>query len=132
MALKLPKLIEFATPNSDDHGISDLKGELENLDIQHYTLWSLARKNHIDENKKIAAYKKESLETSHRSRLTILEEKLEVANNEKIQRMRQSQIKTAQIDYEYRLSELLTAEKTAELNFQPIAYGVVKVVRSFA
>ena len=132
VALKLPKLIEFATPNSDDHGISDLKGELENLDIQHYTLWSLARKNHIDENKKIAAYKKESLETSHRSRLTILEEKLEVAKNEKIQRMRQSQIKTAQIDYEYRLSELLTAEKTAELNFQPIAYGVVKVVRSFA
>jgi len=132
VATKLPQLLEFATPNSGDHGIADLSAELEGLDGQHYALWSEAKKNHIAENEKIAAYKKESLETSHRSRLAILEEKLDVATDEKIQRMRQSQIKTAQADYDFRLSELLASEKRAELNAQPISYGVVTIVRPSA
>ena len=57
----------------------------------------------------------------------MLEEKLKEATNEKIRRMRQGQINNAEADYNNRLSELEAAVQRADLNAEPVAYGVVVV-----
>ena len=54
----------------------------------------------------MAQYRRESLSTSHRARIALLEEQLSQATNEKIQKMRQSQIATAEADYARRIQEL--------------------------
>ena len=47
------------------------------------------------------------------------------ATNEKIRRMRQGQLSNAEADYQRRLAELDEAVKKADLNAEPVAYGVV-------
>ena len=91
----LGKLLENAMdcPN-------DVSGELgssiwDDLDAQHYSLWSDARKIHRNKTQELAEYRRESLSTSHRARIAFLEEQLRLATNEKIQQMRGSQISIA-------------------------------------
>jgi hypothetical protein len=71
----------------------------EALDTQHYRHWSPARTKHRRQTQELAAYRRESLTTSHRARIALLNEQLQQASNEKIQKMRQSQIAAAEADY---------------------------------
>jgi len=57
----------------------------------------------------------------------MLEDRLAQATNEKIRRMRQGQLSNAEADYHRRLAELDEAVKKADLNAEPVAYGVVIV-----
>ena len=67
------------------------------------------------------------LTTSHRARIALLEEQLEQATNEKIQKMRRSQIAAAEADYARRIQELDIAMERAEITAGPVAYGVIQV-----
>jgi len=99
----------------------------DGLDAQHYRLWSEARTNHQRRTQKLAEYRRESLKTSHRARISLLEEQLSQATNEKIQKMRRSQIAAAEADYARRIQELDIAMERAEVTAGPVAYGVIKV-----
>ena len=63
----------------------------------------------------MAEYRRESLSTSHRARIALLEEQLNQATNEKIQKMRQSQIATAEADYARRIQDLDIAMERADV-----------------
>ncbi len=99
----------------------------DELDAQHYKLWSDARDKHRQQTQELAEYRRESLSTSHRARLALLEEQLKEASNEKIQIMRQSQIATAEADYARRIQELDIALEKADVTADPVAYGVLFV-----
>ena len=99
----------------------------DELEDRHYELWAKARKNHRRETQELAAYRKESLLTSHRARIALLEEQLEQADNANIQRMRQSQINRAQADYARRLQELDSAMEKADILAEPVAYGTLTI-----
>ena len=95
------------------------------LEAQHYQLWSAARAKHRQRTQELAAYRRESLSTSHRARIGLLNEQLEQANDEKIRRMRQSQIDSAEADYARRIQELDRAMEKVDVVAEPVAYGVL-------
>lgn len=99
----------------------------DNLDAQHHNLWSVARKNHQQKTKELAEYRRESLTTSHKARISLLEEQLNQASNEKIQKMRHSQIATAEADYARRIQDLDIAMERSEVTAELVAYGVIQV-----
>jgi ATP-dependent helicase HepA len=123
----LGRLIEKAVDATTDdpgHGGSPVWDE---LDGQHYTLWSEARAKHRQRTQELAEYRRESLSTSHRARIALLEEQLKQASNEKIQKMRQSQIATAEADYARRTQDLDIAMERADVTAKPVAYGIIHV-----
>lgn len=99
----------------------------DNLDNRHYSLWNDAKTRHRQRTQELVAYRRESLSTSHRARIALLEEQLKQATNEKIQKMRQSQIDTANADYARHIQELAIAMERADIVAGPVAYGVITV-----
>lgn len=99
----------------------------DRLDAQHYGLWKDAKINHRQKTQELAEYRRESLSTSHRARIALLEEQLSQATNEKIRKMRRSQIAAAEADYARRIQELDIAMEKADIVACPVAYGVIRV-----
>ena len=127
VTVHLGRLLEKAmdaTP--DDPGSSDSLMWNE-LDAQHYQLWSDAHAKHRQRTQELAEYRRESLSTSHRARIALLEEQLQQASNEKIQKMRRSQIDVAVADYARRIQCLDIAMERADVIAEPVAYGIINV-----
>jgi hypothetical protein len=99
----------------------------DDLDAQHYSLWNDARTRHRKKTQELAEYRRESLSTSHRARIALLEEQLSKATNEKIMKMRRSQIAAAEADYARRIQELDIALERADIVAGPVAYGKIHV-----
>ena len=57
----------------------------------------------------------------------MLEEQLKQASNEKIKKMRQSQITAAEADYARHIQDLDIAMERADVTAGPVAYGVLIV-----
>ena len=124
---RLADLLEYGRPgNLPDDQIPDQR-VFDALDAVHYERWAGARSDHFKRNKQTANYRQESLNTSHHARVAILEDRLSNATNEKIRRMRQAQLSHAEADYQRRSAELKEAVHRADLNAEPVAYGVVIV-----
>ena len=64
-----------------------------------------------------------------RARIALLEEQLSQATNEKIQKMRRSQIAAAEADYARRIQEMDIALERADIVAGPVAYGVIKITK---
>ena len=101
------------------------------LDVQHYKLWSEARARHQQHTQELVVYRKESLSTSHRARLALLQDQLKQAGNENIQRMRRSQIETVEADYERRIQELDRAMERADILAEPVGVWGFEYIWSF-
>jgi len=93
----------------------------------HYILWDVAKYEHSKENQRIVEYQKQSLETSHNARISLLTESLRNNPDERIKRMRQSEIFKINADYERHFKELEEAVKRVDIKFLPIVYGVLRV-----
>ena len=124
----LSRLLEKATDLGADISKEDNSACWDALDGQHYKLWSDAWAKHRQKTQELAQFRRESLTTSHRARIALLEEQLRQADNEKIQRMRQAQISAAEADYARRIQELDIAMEKAEITAEPVAYGVIQIV----
>lgn len=72
-------------------------------------------------------YRRESLITSHRARIKLLEEQLNQTNNTNIHKMRRSQIAAAEADYSRRIQELDNAMNKADIVASPVAFGIIHV-----
>jgi ATP-dependent helicase HepA len=123
----LSRLLEKAVDAIADDGGSTDSARWEELDVQHHNLWSVARTKHRQRTQELAKYRRESLSTSHRARMALLNEQLKQANNEKIRIMRHSQIATAEADYARHIQELDIAMERADVTAGPVAYGVIEV-----
>ena len=122
---RLGRLLEKAVDTSTDGSVTSGSQVWDELDAQHYTLWDEARAKHNQRTQELASYRKESLSTSHRARLVLLEEQLEQADDERLQRMRRSQIKAAEGDYARHIEDLERAMARADIIAEPVAYGVL-------
>jgi len=123
----LPELLEIAT-GGGSAGIDVADAALwESLDAQHHKLWSRARARHQQKSREQVEYRRESLATSHRARISLLEEQLDQTSDESIQKMRRSQIARAEADYARRSQELDMAIERADITAEVVAYGVIKV-----
>ena len=121
----LNRLLENAVDSDVQESNQPLaRDELETL---HQQLWTEARENHRQRTQDLAAYRRESLSTSHKARIALLLEQLVQANSENIKRMRQYQITNAQADYNRRIQELEDAMAKADITAEPVAYGILEV-----
>lgn len=123
----LDRLLEKAVDVAPDEQGDSARPVWDELEAQHYQLWSAARAEHQQRTQELAAYRRESLSTSHKARLGLLNEQLEQADDEKIQRMRLSQIESAEADYARRIEELDMAIERADVVHEPVAYGVLTI-----
>ena len=103
------------------------QGEWDELETQHHRLWSEAQTEHQQRTQELAAYRRESLATSHQAQMALLREQLEKASDENIQRMRRSQIGRAEADYNRRIDELDRAEEKVDIVAEPVAYGIIEL-----
>ncbi len=123
----LHRLLEKAVDVARDEQGDSAPTVWDELEAQHYQLWSAARAEHQQRTQELAAYRRESLSTSHKARIGLLNEQLEQANNEKIRRMRRSQIDSAEADFTRRIQELDRAIERADVVHESVAYGVLIV-----
>ena len=123
----LSRLLEKAVDAPPDDPGNNAPPVRDTLDAQHHELWSEARTQHQQHTQELVAYRKESLSTSHRARLALLQDQLKQTGNENIRRMRRSQIETAEADYERRVQELDRAMERADILAEPVAYGVLLI-----
>ena len=127
VSLRLADLLEYGRPGSIPAEQIPGQAVFDRLDAAHYERWAEARTEHKNKNQRTADYRRESLTTSHRARVVVLEDRLANATNEKILRMRQAQLANAEADFQRHLAELEQAVTRADLNAEPVAYGVVVV-----
>jgi hypothetical protein len=97
------------------------------LDKLHYSTWIDSKSGHIEENHRIINYQRESLSISHKARIAQLNDLLQYVEDEKIRRMRQKEIENAESDYARHIQDFDIAEKKADIEFEPVAYGILNV-----
>lgn len=123
----LPRLLEKAADDRIDGRERFPSSVCDKLEEKHYSLWNKAREQHQRKTRELAAYRRESLSTSHRARMRILEERIRQAGDDKIRRMRQSQIDSAKADYDRRNKEIDEAMNKADIIAEAVAYGTLVV-----
>ena len=123
LARLLEKAVDASTVDHVDYGSPGWKA----LDGQHYSRWTEARARHQQRMQELIAFRKESLSTSHRARLALLEEQLEKVGDERLQRMRRSQIAAADADYARRIEELESAMEQVDIVAERVVYGVLDI-----
>ena len=124
----LDRLLETAEDTMNDERERVDSVIWDDLDTQHYRHWSEARAGHKERTRAWVAYRRENLTTSHRARVTQLDEQLARADEEKLRRMRRSQIDSANADFDRRMSDLDAALDRADIVAEPVAYGILEVV----
>ena len=122
---KLLELLELGIDSSLEKEIS--KEQIEELDKLQYELWSIEKKKHIEFNELMSTYRKQSLITSNNARINQLEEQLNLTTEEKIKRMKLSQLNTVKADYDRRLSDMEKAIAASDVLSTPIAYGIMTI-----
>lgn len=127
MTAVLKKLLEKAEEDQTEGRITPDHATWNELDSLHYSQWSQSREQHVHRTQELAQYRRESLSSSHKARMALLTEQLVQASDEKIQRMRQSQIDAAEADYARRVQEIDIAAERADVTAQPVAYGVIRI-----
>lgn len=123
----LPRLLEKAEDDRIDGRERFPSSVCDKLEEKHRSLWNKALEQHQWKTRELAKYRRESLSTSHRARLAILEEQIKQASDEKILRMRRSQIDSAKADYDRRSEEIDDAMSKADIFAEAVAYGVLVV-----
>ena len=76
------------------------------LDRRHHGEWSAARANHVAENRELVQHRLQSLKVSHQARCKLLEDQVQRATDDKIRRMKESELARARNDYEQRVVAL--------------------------
>lgn len=103
------------------------EAEEAELEKVHYQAWSTARTQHTDEVVNLVKSRVGSLKTSHYARLALLQGQRDEATDSRIRRMRDSQIESANRDFENRISELEKAQEKGDILAEAVAFGVLVV-----
>ena len=109
-------------------GTTTVDGQrLEDLDKRHYRIWSTARAKHIADNQRVVQRRLQSLKVSHQARCNVLQDQIDRATNERIFRMKESELARAKLDYERRAAGMKEAEERADINATLVAIGVLQI-----
>lgn len=122
--VELLSRVESVTP-AERTGLSS-EGK-QSLEDAHYLEWHEATQEHKSRTDLTAQYRRESLTTSHGARRAQLLEQLDTATDERIQRMRQSQMASADAEYDRRISEIDGAVNRADIVSKMVAVGVITI-----
>jgi len=128
LSKKLISLLENSEENKSLISPDSLK-QWEHLEEVHYKKWKQAQVEHKNKTDEHAKFQRESLTISHKSRMALLNEQLIQANDDKIRRMRMSQIASAEADYARRMQEIEIAIERADISSSAIGFGIIKIIK---
>jgi len=111
-----------------EDGVEVDKAVLESLDRRHHSSWSEARANYITDNRDLVRHQLQSLNVSHQSRCKLLEDHIQKATNDKIQRMKESELARARQDYDRRVADLQKSADSADIHATPVVVGILKII----
>jgi hypothetical protein len=123
----LLSLLINAHDAASEAGVDD--GMEAELDQSHHIKWRAARANHVGENHELVKHRQQSLSVSHQARRNLLEDQLRQATNQRITRMKESELGRAIHDYERRMRELEGASNSADIHANPLVVGVLTVTK---
>jgi len=101
--------------------------EFKKLDDIHHGQWNDEKEAHANRTIEICSFRRESLETSHQGRVSIISDQLANATDERIRRMKQAQLNNNQADYERKKTELDKADKASDILARPVVFGMLIV-----
>ena len=107
-------------------------GAMDELDRRHHGEWSTARANHVAQNRELAQHRLQSLKVSHQARCKLLEDQIERATNDRIHRMKESELARVGHDYKRLVAELEKSAERADLHATQVVSGVLYVARGGA
>jgi hypothetical protein len=103
------------------------ESDRDTIDRRHYAAWADARAEHVVATQVSLDARLASLRTTHSARTSLITEQLGGASEDRIRRMREGQLRNADIDFQRREAELLKAVSRADLLAEPLCYGVLEV-----
>ncbi len=101
--------------------------QFASLEGVHGEIWKQALAEHKVRTKECCAFRGQSLRQSHMARVNVVREQLATSQNENIRRMKESQLKNIQVEFERKLSELSAAEQSADIHARSVLVGIVEV-----
>ena len=110
--------------------IRDADEALDALDHRHHDEWSVARANHVAENRELVQHRLQSLKVSHQARCRLLEDQVQRATDDRIRRMKESELARAGYDCERRVAELEEAANSADIHATQVVFGMLTVTMS--
>ncbi|MEN7972687.1 MAG: SNF2-related protein [Verrucomicrobiota bacterium] len=116
---------EGAEVQPEQHLLSD--EEITTLDAVHHEIWAQEKAEHQSRSSEMISFRLESLETSHRGRLNVIEQQIDAATNDKIVKMKKAQLANVQADYNRRLKELEMAASATDIHARPVVFGTLMV-----
>jgi len=125
VAPRLLSLFQLAQSNPITEVITD--DEKQALEESHHRQWSQSRAEHIEDIAETVRSRISSLGTTYAARVALLEEQRDSTSDQRIRRMRESQLETVKRDYERRLQELSVATERGDIMAEPVAFGVILV-----
>ena len=101
--------------------------EEQELEKNHYRQWLDSRAAHIEQVQQHVQSRLASLQTTHDARIAAMKDQLEANSNEKIQRMKLSQIENANRDFRQHVDQLKQATTQADILAEAVVFGVLTV-----
>jgi hypothetical protein len=123
---RFSELVEQALPLEESPTPST--SAIDKLEAEHYRLWCDARSKHRDETRKRGAFRLASLESSYKARRSLLEDQFVKATEDRIRRMHKAQIDRAEADHARRVQEVSRALEVTDVQAQPVAIGIIRVM----
>ena len=91
-------------------------------------MWLAERDIHKLDVKTTITFKLESLANTHRNRIRSLEQQVRDAFDDNIRRMRQSELETAQEQYERKVTDIKETADRAEIYTTLLVNGVISIM----
>jgi len=114
---------------ADQHQIeaSDYDYKWQNMDALHYNKWAQEREDYIAMVDDDGVYRLEQLNQSFKQRETVFTEMIRKTDDERIQRMRHSQLDKLRFDFEKQKKEISSVKEKADIHTNLLVRGVVHV-----
>lgn len=97
------------------------------LEATHIALWQTEKEVYLQNVRSLADFKRESIENNYRNRKRNLEQKISDTDDERIQRMFLSELKTATENYNARVTDINSRTSRADIHTTLLAYGIIKI-----
>ena len=97
------------------------------LDARHHQKWVVAEANHAAQNRELVDYRVLSLTASHAAHRLAIHDQLVRTSNEKIVKMKESELASADADFERHLNTLPSAADVGDIHATPRLFGWVTV-----
>lgn len=101
---------------------------IASLDDEHYTAWSDARGTHIDRTRVHVDSQLASLTATHQARQQLLQEQILSATHDNIRRMRESELRSLEEDFEARRRRLENSIRRSDITTTLLCAGTVEIV----